>query len=325
MLHCVHGGAGPVRHTELAVDVLDMVVDGLGADRQLASDALVGHPLCEERQHVALARRQPGRTPGSRPAHGVPGGAQHGVGGNGVEMACGGISPELANRVNLAQRFPVRAPLQHRMVGVGGSQDPCPCRQHRSADCAVIAGGVHPLVMGGREQADAAQRLWPVEDPLDVVDVQPHPLNLVGGQRPRLCPQRTRNPEPADVVYERGPIRQGCIRCRQVHHLGGTSNEFSCAPRVPGKERAPKIAEVANRLERAVEFVVGQRSPLRGLGGEELFDSVMVEALEERLGVGRQQRGDLWVEVGAATRADDVDRSVDARSALEDLARFRHV
>ena len=45
VLHRVHRGARPVRHAQLAVDVLDVVADRLRADPQLAGDAFVGHPL----------------------------------------------------------------------------------------------------------------------------------------------------------------------------------------------------------------------------------------------------------------------------------------
>ena len=63
-------------------------------------------------------------------------------------------------------------------------------------------------MVGGRQQADAAQWLGPAEDALDVVDVQAHPLLLVGRQRPGLAPHRSRHPETAHIVDERGPVGQ---------------------------------------------------------------------------------------------------------------------
>ena len=92
-----------------------------------------------------------------------------------------------------------------------------------------------------------------------------------------------------------------------------------------GEEGAPKVAEVADRLERLVELVVGQRASFDRFGGQKLVDGVLVEVLEQRLGIRGDQLGDLRVEVGAAARADDVERRLDAGRPLEDLAGFGDV
>ena len=180
-------------------------------------------------------------------------------------------------------------------------------------------------MVGGRQQADTAQRLGPVEDPLDVVDVQPHPLVLVGRQRSGLSPHRSRHAETSDVVDERGAVGQTGVGCGHLHQLGGATDQVGRGAGVAGEEGAPKVAEVADRLERLVELVVGQRASFDRLGGEKLVDGVPVEVLEQRLGIRRHELGDLGVEVGAAARADDVERRFDAGRPLEHLAGFGHV
>ena len=180
-------------------------------------------------------------------------------------------------------------------------------------------------MVGGRQQTDTAQRLGPVEDSLHVVDVQAHPLLLVGRQRSRLAPHRSRHSEPSDVVDECGTIGQAGLGCGHLHQLGCATNQVRCRAGVSGEERATKVAEVSDRLERLVQLVVGQWASFDRLGGEDLLDGVLVEAFEQGLGIGRDQLGDLGVEVGAAPRADDVERGLDAGRPLEHLAGFGHV
>jgi hypothetical protein len=53
------GRLAPVRHPELAEDVRDVVLGGLGADHELGGDLPVREAEGEERQHLGLAAREP--------------------------------------------------------------------------------------------------------------------------------------------------------------------------------------------------------------------------------------------------------------------------
>src|SRR6266508_3414459 len=54
-------GSGPVGDGELAVDVLDVVADGLLADEQVVGDAAVGPAPGDQAQHLDLPGGEPGR------------------------------------------------------------------------------------------------------------------------------------------------------------------------------------------------------------------------------------------------------------------------
>ena len=92
-----------------------------------------------------------------------------------------------------------------------------------------------------------------------------------------------------------------------------------------GEVRAPQVAEVADRLEAAVELVVGERRASHRFGGEELVDGFHVDAVEQRIGIGAHGGGDRGIEVGAATRLHHLDGLVDAPEAMHHLARLGDV
>ena len=197
--------------------------------------------------------------------------------------------------------------------------------EHGAADPAVVAGAVHALVVRRREQPDPSQRFGPVEDPLHVVDVQPHAFAVGGGERSGLVPHRARHAEAADVVDERGAADERRLGGREVQQRGRGLDEVGGAATVAGEVRAAQVAEVADRLERAVELVVGERRPFDRFGVEDLVDRVVVDAVEQRVGIGAHGVDDLRVEVRAAPRADHLDGVVDAADAVEHLARLGDV
>src|SRR5258705_12114444 len=59
VLHREQACRGAGRGTDLRVDVLDVVADGLRRDDQARGDLLVRHPAREQSEHLDLARGQP--------------------------------------------------------------------------------------------------------------------------------------------------------------------------------------------------------------------------------------------------------------------------
>src|SRR3954453_20448261 len=85
-LHRKQAGAGAVRGSDLRVDVLDVVADGLRGDHELFGDLLVGQATSEQLEHLDLARRQPRRAL-APPWHAMARSAEHSVDGLRVEPA----------------------------------------------------------------------------------------------------------------------------------------------------------------------------------------------------------------------------------------------
>jgi hypothetical protein len=154
VLHGVHRRAGAVRHAQFAVDVLDMVSPRLGGDLQLAGDCLVGHPLGEKSQHLALARREPGPPSRPRPPTRCPAPAST------TSVAMGSKRPSAACPCNSrTASASLSGPrwgrwLRHGDVNVDDRRKPCPCREHRPTDAVVIAGTVHPLAVADLGRTD---------------------------------------------------------------------------------------------------------------------------------------------------------------------------
>ena len=185
---------------------------------------------------------------------------EHGVDRVAVEPSGVDLGPQLARGVLGRAGVAVGTGLGHRVVGVGRGQQARRRRQHRAADPAVVAGAVHPLVVRRREQADPAQRFGPLEDPLHVVHVQAHALPVGRAERTRLAPHGAGHAEAPEVVHQRGAAHEPGLVGREREQLGRGRATRSAVPRQwPAKYAAAQVAEVADRLEVAVELVVGHR------------------------------------------------------------------
>ena len=121
----------------------------------------------------------------------------------------------------------MRPRLAHRLVGVGGGEDPGRAgdRRRRRARAGSRsrrgARGAGPRSRQRRERRRLAQHA------LGQVRVQPHALPLAGAERPALVPDRVRDPEPAEVVHEPGAA--------QRPHLGLGQARAARRPRRRGR------------------------------------------------------------------------------------------
>ena len=61
MLHGPKRGGGSCRHTDLVVDVLDVVIGGLPGDEELVGDLLRRESSCGEAQDIDFAAGKAGR------------------------------------------------------------------------------------------------------------------------------------------------------------------------------------------------------------------------------------------------------------------------
>ena len=182
--------------------------DGLRRDHEPLGDLLVREPAREQPQDLDLARGQArGAFAPARDA--VPGRAEHGLDGVGVEAAGLHLRAQLGRRVLGGQRrrgeggaraspgrrrrrrgSARRARWRRRRARAGS-----PSRRARSRCCTAIA-------------PSGAERLGLVQHAIGQVGMQAHALPLAGAERAALVPDRVRDPETAEVVHEPGAAQR---------------------------------------------------------------------------------------------------------------------
>jgi len=96
------------------------------------------------------------------------------------------------------------ARLAHRLVGVGGCDDPRGPRDRVGREAARVAGAVEALALLDGDAAERGERLGLVEHALGHVGMHAHALPLAGAERAGLVPDRVRHAEATEVVHEAG-------------------------------------------------------------------------------------------------------------------------
>ena len=155
--------------------------------------------------------------------------------------------------------------------------------------------------------------------------MHPHPLPLGAGQLGRLRPDLVGHTEPADVVEVAGSSYGGDVVRREAELYGGRSGERGHVARVPERERALEVDEVADRGQHLVE--AGSVQPDLGVGGDRQrpVPGVVPGGREERLGIGREGVDDGRVEVAAAPAPGHRDGALDAVGPLVHLGHVRQL
>jgi hypothetical protein len=202
VLECEERGAGASLHTCLLVDVADVVVDGARRDRERLGDLLLGSSAADQPQdfHLALAEaRRPG---GWGRDDFMTGGAENGVCRLAVQMAGGGHGFELFGRLPGRLRGTVWARLRHGLVGVGRSQHSPGERDLGPRAATVVSRTVHALVVHASQGRKVPERGDPTENAFGVVGMEPYPLPLAVGQRPRLVPYPVRDRDTSEIVEQ---------------------------------------------------------------------------------------------------------------------------
>jgi hypothetical protein len=150
-------GAGAIGDTQLGVDVLNVVADGLDADAERGRDLFVRSTPREEAEHVSLPCSQSGRAgTATRSGRIVSGGCEHRFDRVAIEASRTDLDAELVRGIIRRQRVAVRTGLKHGVVCVAGGEQASRRRQHHGADAPVIAGAVHAFVVCGCEQPNAS-------------------------------------------------------------------------------------------------------------------------------------------------------------------------
>ena len=137
--------------------------------------------------------------------------------------------------------------------------------------------------------------------------MQAHPLPFAGAERPRLVPDRVRDPEPAEVVHEPGPPQRANLRLGQPELGAGGRGEVGHRAGVPERVRGLEVDEVRDRRQRGVEPLAGQHHRERGLSLDHSVPRCdCVEAREDRLGVALSKSASAGIELLAAALSSEL-------------------
>ncbi len=160
----------------------------------------------------------------------------------GVEPAGHDLGPQLGGGLGGRARRTVRAAARAS-----------PDRRRRRRGPAPGARSPRPLSPRGypepsrrsrccdRDRAQRRERLGLLEHALGQVGVQAHPLPFAGAERPRLVPDRVRDPQPAEVVNQPGTAQRAHAR---------PPSRPSCVARGGGEiGHGARMPEAVGRLE----------------------------------------------------------------------------
>ncbi len=177
------------------------------------------------------------------------------------------VEPSGANVVTkLGRGFVVRAGpavwsrLEHRLVHVGGGENPCGTGDGRARQAAGIAGTVEVFAYLHRDLPERGERGRTPQHPLGQVRVQPDALPLRCRQRAGLVPDRVRHPEVAEARHQRGAPHGGDLVVRRAERGRRTRCQLGNRSRVTDRVRRLEVDESADRGERLVAFSRGQRA-----------------------------------------------------------------
>ena len=135
-----------------------------------------------------------------------------------------------------------------------------------------------------------------------------------------LVPHSAGHAEAPDVVHQCGAPGQAGLGCRHGKERRRLRHERCRPPSMAGEVGAAQVTEVGDGLQRVVELVLAQSGAGSRLDGEQAFEGVVGQLLEQRSRIGRHRVDHRRVEVGAAPRARHLHGGVDAGGALEELA-----
>ena len=153
-----------------------------------------------------------------------------------------------------------------------------------------------------------------------------HPLELGLGQRPRLVPDRVRNPEPAEVVDACRPTQLGCVGVRQARARRGLGDELSDGVDVTHDVRRLQLGELADRLQREVELLARDLPRQRRLGCDHRVPARrLIELAQHHRRLLAERVDQIRIELRATALPGDHDRRLDAAGAPEHLDHVREV
>jgi hypothetical protein len=155
VLHREQRRRGARGDPELPVGVLDVVVGRLDRDPQRPCDLLGLQAAGQQPKDLGLPLGEAGWPLDPRDA--PPDGLHHRGHRVGVQPSSARLLADGLGGLVWRERPAVRPRLGHRVIGVGGGQQPGGARERRGGRPPVVAGAVEPLVVEGGDRRETSK------------------------------------------------------------------------------------------------------------------------------------------------------------------------
>ncbi len=207
----------------------------------------------------------------------MAGGVEHGVDLDFPEAPGVDVVQQLRRSLGGAECPAVRAVLGHRVVGLGGGDQPGADVEVVTRQAAVIAGPIGAFVVTCGQVGERGEQGATAQDALAQVWVQPDSLPLPGAESASMIPDPAWDADLADVVHQRRSTQSGGLVDGQPSGSSCCRRQVGDAGGVAAEPRGLHIGEVGNRAQRRVEVVGGDRPCRRRLGIEHLGARVVAD------------------------------------------------
>jgi hypothetical protein len=147
----------------------------------------------------------------------VAGGREHRLDGLAIQSTSADLGAKLNGSLLGRERRAMGARLPHRLVRVGGAEQPRRTRDRRAREAARIAGTVKALAVLDGSRGEWRKRLRLPKHPLGQVRLKADALRLAGTEPSTLVEDRVGDTQAAEAVHEsRTPQRAHLVRRQPV-------------------------------------------------------------------------------------------------------------
>ena len=223
----------------------------------------------------------------------------------------------------------MRARLAHRLIRVGGAQDPRRQRDRGAGQPARVARSrraARGAAPRSRRAARAPRTGWSMRSVrYGCMRTRSH---SPAAERSALVPDRVRDAEPAEVVDQPGAPERARLGRRQPELGAGGRGEVADRPRVPQRVRRLQVDEVGDRQQGRVEAARPRRRPRAPARPRSPRPRCATESRPPRSSsaCAAEQRRERRVELLAArARCASAFGRVDAPDAVRDLDELRQL
>ena len=147
------------------------------------------------------------------------------------------------------------ARLAHRLVGVGGPEQPRGAADRGAGQPAGIAGAVEPLAQLNGDRPERGERLGLVEHSLGQVRVHADALPASRAQGAGAVPNRVRHAQPAEAVDETRSTQGSHFGLREAELLARARGEIGHGLGMPQPVRRLDVDRRGDGRQRSIELL----------------------------------------------------------------------
>ena len=153
----------------------------------------------------------------------------------------------------------MRARLAHRLVRVGGPEQPRGAADRGAGQPARIAGAVEPLAQLNGDRPERGERLGLVKHPLGQIRMHADALPLSSAQRAGAVPNRVRHSQSAEAVDETRPAQRSHLGLGEAKLLARACGEIGHRLGVPQPVRRLDVDRRRDGGQRSIELLARER------------------------------------------------------------------